>query len=285
MGGRGGDSAPGGHHGGGPGRGSNHRQRQGPGGGRQGVSFDDAAEYDYIDDARTLFGDEPYPPLRCAFSDAEYEARQQSIFHPNGASPMNNDARGSMPPPAPANEWYRQQGMDLHPTMNLPGHLSQQGRDPAWYGQQGVGNYPSVTPPGPHGEQGQELSPGLCGEEQMPTATPLGQQGQPPAPGPPGRVQNSTNATAVPQAPTAQQGGVHIAVQPPGGTNVGGMPQNLTGRAAHGTSSQDYSGISRALEHLALIMTDADTSLSSGNQYLKIFSRIFSCFWNRMHSR
>jgi len=208
----------------------------------------------------SLFEDEQYPPLRCAFSDAEYEARQRSIFHPDGAPPMNNDARGSMPPPAPANEWYRQQGMDLHPTMNLPGHLSQQGRDPAWYGQQGVGNYPSVTPPGPHGEQGQELSPGLCGEEQMPTATPLGQQGQPPAPGPPGMVQIATNATAAPQAPAAQQGGAQIANQPPGGTNMGGMPQNMTGRVAQGTNLQDYSGISRALECLAPIMTDADTS-------------------------
>jgi len=101
----------------------------------------------------SLFEDEQYPPLRCAFSDAEYEARQRSIFHPDGTPPMNNVTRGSMPPPA--NEWYRQQGMGLHPTMNLPGHLSQQGQDPAWYGQQGAGNYPSVTPPGPHGQQGQ----------------------------------------------------------------------------------------------------------------------------------
>ena len=94
----------------------------------------------------------------------------------------------------------------------------------------------------------------------MPTTTPLGQQGQPPAPGPPGMVQNAMNAMAAPQAPAAQQGGAQIAVQPPGGTNVGGMPQNLTGRVAQGTNSQDYSGISRALERLAPIMTDADTS-------------------------
>jgi len=142
MGGRGGGGAPGGHHGGGLGRGSNHHQPQGPGGGWQGVSFEDAAEYDHIDNARTLFEDKQYPPLRRAFSDAEYEARQQSIFHPNGASPMNNDARGSMPPPA--NDWYIQQGMGLHLTMNLPGHLSQQGQDPAWYRQQGAGNYTRV---------------------------------------------------------------------------------------------------------------------------------------------
>jgi hypothetical protein len=138
----GGGGAPGGHHGGGVGRGSNHRQPQGPGGGWGGVSFEDAAEYDHIDNARTLFEDEQYPPLRRAFSDAEYEARQRSIFHPDGAPPMNNDARGSMLPPA--NDWYIQQGMGLHPTMNLPGHLSQQGQDPAWYRQQGVGNYTRV---------------------------------------------------------------------------------------------------------------------------------------------
>jgi len=155
---------------------------------------------------------------------------------------MNNDARGSRPPPA--NEWYRKQGMGLHPTMNLPGHLNQQGQDPAWYVQQRVGNYPSMTPPGPHGQQGQAPSPGPLGGGQTPTTTPLGQQGQPLAPGPPGMVQNAMNATAAPQAPAAQQGGAQIAVQPPGGTNVGGMPQNLTCRAAHGTNSQDNSGIS-----------------------------------------
>jgi len=73
-------------------------------------------------------------------------------------------------------------------------------------------------------------------------------------------VQNATNAMAAPQAPAAQQGGAQIAVQPPGGTNVGSVPQNLTGRAAHGTNLHDYSGISRALERLEPIMTDADTS-------------------------
>ena len=96
----GGGGAPRGHHGGGLGRGLNHRQPQGPGGGWRGVSFKDAAEYDHINDARTLFEDEPYPPLRRAFCDSEYEARQRSIFHPNGTPPMNNEARGSMPPPA-----------------------------------------------------------------------------------------------------------------------------------------------------------------------------------------
>jgi len=38
------------------------------------------------------------------------------------------------------------------------------------------------------------------------------------------------------------------------------MPQNLMGRLAQGTNSQDYSGISQALERLAPIMTDADMS-------------------------
>ena len=37
-------------------------------------------------------------PLRRSVSEAEYEARQNSIFHPDGAPPTNNDARGSMPP-------------------------------------------------------------------------------------------------------------------------------------------------------------------------------------------
>jgi len=160
--------------------------------------------------------------------------------------------------------------MGLHPTMNLPGHLSQQGHDPAWYGQQGAGSYPSMTPLGPHGQQGQAPSPGLLGGGQTPTTMPLGQQGQPPAPRPPGMVQNSTNATAAPQALAAQQGGAQTAVQPPGGTNVGGMPQNLTGRAAHVTNLQDYSGISRALERLAPIMTDADTSRNLRWQHAKI---------------
>jgi len=94
VGGRGGGGAPGGHHGGGLGRGLNHRQPQGPEGGRRGVSFEDATDYDHIGDARTLFEDEQYPPLHRAFSDAEYEAQEQSIFHPDGAPPMNNDARG-----------------------------------------------------------------------------------------------------------------------------------------------------------------------------------------------
>jgi hypothetical protein len=57
-------------------------------------------------------------PLRCAFSDAEYIAWWNSIFHPDGAPPTNNDARGSIPPPE--NAWHGHQGADLHPTMNLP---------------------------------------------------------------------------------------------------------------------------------------------------------------------
>jgi len=71
--------------------------------------------------------------------------------------------------------------------------------------------------------------------------------------------QNNTDATAVPQAPAAQQGGAQIAVQP-GGTNGGSVPQNLMGRGAQKTNSQDYSVIAWALERLAPIMTDADMS-------------------------
>ena len=41
---------------------------------------------------------------------------------------------------------------------------------------------------------------------------------------------------------------------------MGGMSQNLTGRVAQGNNSQDYFGISWALERLAPIMTDVDTS-------------------------
>jgi hypothetical protein len=73
-----GGGAPGGHQGGGPGRGVNHPQLQGPGGGRRGVSFEDAVEYDFADDDRNLYGEDQYP-LRRAFSDAEYEAHWNSI--------------------------------------------------------------------------------------------------------------------------------------------------------------------------------------------------------------
>ena len=89
--------APGGHQGGGlGGRGENHPRPQVTGGGWRGVSFEDSIEYDFSDDDRYLYGGNQYP-LRCSFSEAEYEARRNSIFHPDGAPPTNNDARGSMP--------------------------------------------------------------------------------------------------------------------------------------------------------------------------------------------
>ena len=226
-----GGGVTGGHQGGGPGRGVNHPRLQGPGGGRRGVSFEDAAEYDFANNDRSLYGGDQYP-LHCAFSNAEYKARRNSIFHPDGVPPTNNDARGSMPPPG--NAWHGQQGLGLHPTMNLPGR---------------------------QGEQGQSLIPSPSGERQMPMTGPQGQQGQPPAPEPPGGGggQNITNAAAAPQVLAAQQGGAQIAVQP-GGNNGAGVSQAVTGRVAQGTTSQEYLGISMALERLAQIITDADTS-------------------------
>jgi len=94
-GGRGGGGGPGGHQGRGPGRGDYHPRLQGPGGGRRGVSFEDSAEYDFADDDRNLYGEGQYPPRR-AFNDAEYEARQNSIFHPDGVHPTNTETRGSV---------------------------------------------------------------------------------------------------------------------------------------------------------------------------------------------
>ncbi len=148
--------APGGHQSSVPGRGDYHPQSQGPVGGRRGVSFEDSVEYDFANDDKNLYGEGQYPPRR-AFSDAEYEARRNSIFHPDGAPPMNNDARGSRPPPETT--WYEPQGAGLHPTMNLPGPQGQQGQ--------------AITP-GPPGGTRQMILPGL-----------QGQQGQSPATGPP----------------------------------------------------------------------------------------------------
>ncbi len=100
-----GGGGSGGHQGGGPDRGGNHpeRQLQGPRGERRGVSFEEAAEYDFTDDERSLYGGDQYPPRR-ALSDAEYEARRNSIFNPDGVPPTNNDARGSIP--TPGNAWH-----------------------------------------------------------------------------------------------------------------------------------------------------------------------------------
>ncbi len=66
----------------------------------------------------------------------------------------------------------------------------------------------------------------------------------------------------LPQAQAAQQGGSQIVVQPArGNTGVGGTP-TVPGRVTHGHGaiSHYYSGISLALERLAPIMTNADTS-------------------------
>jgi hypothetical protein len=81
------------------------------------LGFSEPAEYDFADDDRNLYGEGQYPPRR-AFNDAEYEARRNSIFHPDGVSPTNNDTRGSMPPPETT--WYEPQNAGLHPNMNLP---------------------------------------------------------------------------------------------------------------------------------------------------------------------
>ena len=74
----GGDGAgSGSHQGGGPGRGGNHPEcrLQGPGeGGRRGVSFEDATEYDLAGD---YYGGDQYP-IHHALSDAEFEARRNS---------------------------------------------------------------------------------------------------------------------------------------------------------------------------------------------------------------
>jgi hypothetical protein len=229
WGGGGGGGAPGGHQGGGPGRGVNHPRIPGPGGGRRGVSFEDTADYDFADDDRNLHGDNQYPQCR-AFSDAEYEARRNSIFHPDGAPPTNNDARGSVPPPS--NAWHGQQSLGLHTMMDLSG---------------------------PQGQQGQTLIPGSPGGRQILMTGPQGQQGQSPATGPPGGGQNITAAALAPQARAAPQGGAQIAAQPGGNTGVG-VSLAGTGRGAQGSTSHEYSGISMALERLAPIITDADTS-------------------------
>jgi hypothetical protein len=86
-----------------------------------------------------------------------------------------------------------------------------------------------------------------------------GQQGQSPATEPLRVGKIIMPAAAAPQALVAPQGGAQIAVHSTG-NNGGGVPNALTGRGAHGTTSQDYSGISMALERLAPIITDADTS-------------------------
>jgi hypothetical protein len=91
---------------------------------------------------------------------------------------------------------------------------------------------------------------------------PQGQQGQPPAPRPLGGGKNISAAAAVPQAPVAQQGGAQITVKPPGGHGGAraGLAQAAAGMGAQGPPSQEYLGIAIALNCLAPVMTDADTS-------------------------
>ena len=159
--GAGGGGAAGGHQGGGPGRGGNHPRPQGPGGGQRGVSFEDSSEYDFSDDDRYLYGGNQYP-LRSSFSEAEYEARQNSIFHPDGAPPTNNDARGSMPPPE--NAWHGHQSAGLHPTMNFRGLTANRGKN-----KRGRGNKARVStrlwpPQGHKANRGNHSFPALPGE-------------------------------------------------------------------------------------------------------------------------
>ena len=202
--GRGGGGAPGGHQGGGSGRGDYHPRLQGPGEGRRGVSFEDSSGYDFADNGRNLCGENQYP-LRRAFSDAEYEARRNSIFHPDGTPPTNNEARGPIPPSGTT--WHGHQDAGLHPTMNLPGSQGQQG----W----------SIT-----------LGPPAVRQMSMPGLQ--GQQGQSPTTGPPGGGQIPMPVAVTPQAMAAPQGGAQIAVHPPGNNGGGvdwqGSPGNYLSR-------------------------------------------------------
>jgi hypothetical protein len=104
----------------------------------------------------------------------------------------------------------------------------------AWYGQQGLGLHPMMNLLGPQGKQGQSLIPGPPGGGQILITEPQGPQGQPPATGPPGGGQNITTAALAPQAQAAQLGGAQIAVQPGAGgnTGVGGAPA-IPGRVTH----------------------------------------------------
>ena len=65
------------------------------------VTFEDATECDFADNDREYYCGNHYP-LCCAFRDAEYKAKRNSIFQQDGALPTSNDARGSMPPPSNA---------------------------------------------------------------------------------------------------------------------------------------------------------------------------------------
>jgi hypothetical protein len=244
--GAGGGGAPGGHQGGGlGGRGGSHpRPHHGPGGGWRGISFEDSTEYDFADNDRNLYGEGQYPPHR-AFSDAEYEARRNAIFNPEGAPPTNTDSRESMPPPETT--WYEQQGGGLYPPpINMPGSL---------------------------GQQGQSITHGPPGGRQMGMPSMLrGPQGHPPATGPPGGGHITRPPAAPLPAPTAQQGGAQIAVHPTGNMG-GGVPQAVTGRGTQAITPHEYSGINMALERLAPIITDADTSRNLHWQHDMVLNR------------
>jgi len=111
----------------------------------------------------------------------------------------------------------------------------------------------------PQGQQEQSVTLGPPGVRQMSMPGLQGQQGQSPTTGPPGGGQIPMPGAATPQAMAAPQGGAQTAVHPPS-NNGGGVPNAPIGKGAQRTTSQEYSGISTALERLAPIITDADTS-------------------------
>jgi hypothetical protein len=134
----GGGGGIGGHHGRGPrcpGRGGSHPDRRPPsqGGPRGHVSFEDEGGYDFADDGRE-FDERPYTHRR-GLSDAEYEARRNAIFQPDGAPPANDPTVGGHP------SGGRGKGLP-EPT-------------PGWTGLPGLGHLtPLGTPHDPQGQQG-----------------------------------------------------------------------------------------------------------------------------------
>ena len=112
------------------------RQLQGPGWVRGRVAFKEAAEYDLANNGMDYYGgDDPNPdnyPLCCAYSNAGYEAHQNSIFQLDDTHPLcigtHHELRGGTPP---NNVWQGHQGPVIPLTMNLPGHQGQQVQPPA----------------------------------------------------------------------------------------------------------------------------------------------------------
>ena len=139
-----------------------------------------------------------------------------------------------MPPAPPV--WQGMQGMGLPTTAHLQGFPGQY-QLPAALGLLGGG---ALAPPA----------------ATMPLAPGNQQDRAPLAPG-----THQGGAPLAPQAPGTQQGGAQMAVQPPGGGGVG-PPQAPSGIGANAPPTQEGSGIAGAPEHLALCMTDADTSWS-----------------------